>query len=108
MKTRLILLILFLLPFVAISQQTDPQGILPKKQDELKVFQKSDVQISTEIIQVDRYSNEYRISNNIPEDFPRYINTGNPKIDEAIYYDAKQEWIKKNPARFEKIKHIAF
>ncbi len=49
---------------------------------------------------------QYRKENNVPEDFPRFIDTGNPKKDLDNYYKAKQEWIKNNPERFEKIKHL--
>lgn len=56
---------------------------------------------------IDIHSEEYRQKNNIPDDFPRYINTGNEKQDEELYFNAKQEWIKNNPERFEKIKHLA-
>ncbi len=49
---------------------------------------------------------DYRKKNNVPEDFPKFIDTGNPKKDLDNYYKAKQEWIRKNPERFEKIKHL--
>jgi nitrate/TMAO reductase-like tetraheme cytochrome c subunit len=49
---------------------------------------------------------QYRKENNVPEDFPRFIDTGNPKNDLDNYYKAKQEWIKNNPEKFEKIKHL--
>lgn len=42
----------------------------------------------------------------IPESFPKYIDTGNPKEDEARYYEAKQKWIKEHPQEYEKIKHL--
>lgn len=42
----------------------------------------------------------------IPESFPKYIDTGDPKQDEANYYEAKQKWIRENPEEFEKIKHL--
>ncbi|MBN2683192.1 MAG: hypothetical protein JXR58_11840 [Bacteroidales bacterium] len=42
----------------------------------------------------------------IPESFPKYIDTGNPKKDENDYHDAKMKWIRENPEEFEKIKHL--
>lgn len=42
----------------------------------------------------------------IPDSFPKYFDTGNPKKDEADYYDAKMKWIEENPDEFEKIKHL--
>jgi len=50
--------------------------------------------------------NNIKTSQNIPDDFPKYIDTGNPKIDKDNYYEAKQEWIKNNPERFEKIRTL--
>lgn len=49
---------------------------------------------------------EYLIQNNVPSDFPRYIDTGNPKQDCARYHEAKQDWIRNNPELYEKIKHL--
>lgn len=42
----------------------------------------------------------------IPESFPKYIDTGNPKEDEANYYEAKQKWIKDHPDEYQKIRHL--
>jgi len=42
----------------------------------------------------------------LPSDFPIFKETGNPKQDLANFHDAKQAWIKANPERFEKIKHL--
>ena len=42
----------------------------------------------------------------IPEDFPKYVDTGDPKNDRVRFYEEKQKWIKENPERFEKIKHL--
>ena len=47
-----------------------------------------------------------KTSVSIPADFPKYIDTGNPKKDRADYHEAKQKWIKENPEAFEKIKHL--
>jgi len=41
------------------------------------------------------------------QDFPVYIDTGNEKQDEENYENRKQEWIKNNPERFKKIKHLS-
>ncbi len=49
---------------------------------------------------------EYRRINDVPEDFPKFEDTGHPKADLDRYYRAKQEWIKNNPEKFEKIKHL--
>ena len=41
------------------------------------------------------------------QDFPIYIDTGNEKQDEEIYEQRKKEWIKNNPKKFNKIKHLS-
>jgi hypothetical protein len=96
---KILFLILFLLPFVAFSQQ-----IVDKKQIQKNQIQtEPNITSDSKVIDVEAY----RKTNNVPEDFPRYIDTGNPKIDETNYHNAKQEWIRSNPDRFEKIKHLA-
>ncbi|MCX7954137.1 MAG: hypothetical protein N3A01_02985 [Bacteroidales bacterium] len=53
------------------------------------------------------YPDEYYLKkNNVPDNFPRYKNTGNPKEDLNRYHNEKQKWIKENPEEYEKIKHL--
>ena len=40
---------------------------------------------------------------NLPEDFPKYIDTGNPSFDIQDYINRKQEWINNNPEKYAKI-----
>lgn len=40
----------------------------------------------------------------LPADFPKYIDTGNPTADRENYRKAKDEWVMKNPKRYEEIK----
>lgn len=40
-------------------------------------------------------------------DFPQYFDSGNYKNDQDVYENAKQAWIKANPYKFEKIKHLS-
>lgn len=102
------MLALFVLPFLAFSQQTGIKN--PGKKKEIKVGVIKNT-YKTQQVHTQRpaykYSEEYRIANGIPDDFPRYINTGNPKPDADNYYMAKQLWIKNNPSRFEKLKDVA-
>ena len=102
---KILFLILFLLPFVAFSQQTELKK--QKKQIQVGVIKKSTLPQTKLQQSTYKYTNEYRTANGVPEDFPHFINTGNPKQDAENYHQAKQLWIKKNPARFEKIKHLA-
>lgn len=96
------------MPFVAFSQQTDSKKQVQKKQTTISVENKQLQAEPTPVSESKAIDLElYRKTNNVPDDFPRYQDTGNPKIDESNYHDAKQEWIKNNPARFEKIKHLA-
>lgn len=38
-------------------------------------------------------------SKKIADDFPVYMNTGNPELDGANYDKAKKEWVEKNPEK---------
>jgi len=42
----------------------------------------------------------------LPADFPKFIDTGNAKLDDNNFHKAKQKWIKENPIRFQEIKHL--
>ncbi|OFY96108.1 MAG: hypothetical protein A3K10_16740 [Bacteroidetes bacterium RIFCSPLOWO2_12_FULL_31_6] len=42
--------------------------------------------------------------NNIPNNFPKYIDTGNKEYDNKIYKAKKEEWIKNHPEEYNKIK----
>jgi len=55
----------------------------------------------TQVRTTDRHRNSA-----VPESFPHFVDTGNQKADEVVYFNAKQKWIKDNPAEFEKIKHL--
>jgi len=55
----------------------------------------------------EKYTEEYRKKHNIPEDFPKYIDTGDRKHDMNLYHERKQEWIKNNPELYNRIKHIS-
>ena len=96
--------------FVGYGQQAQENTITPKSQLETNVKQK---QVSTAKVDVreksmEKFKNmeQYRQDNNVPDDFPRYKDTGNPKTDLAKYQKAKEKWIKKNPEKFEKIKTL--
>ncbi|MCX7863393.1 MAG: hypothetical protein N2449_10410 [Bacteroidales bacterium] len=103
MKTFLISLFLFSCLF-SYSQQV--QNSLNKRQSvKLEISEVKVLEKKPEIGPC--YPNEaYLKQNNVPDDFPRYIDTGNPKEDCARYHEAKQIWIQKNPERYEKIKHL--
>jgi len=104
----LIFVTVFMLPLLSFSQQTVNKEPNKKSKSTAIVVNK---QIKPLVIHSERptyiYSDEYRNANGVPEDFPKYINTGNSKTDTAHYYQQKQLWIKNNPERFEKIKHLA-
>ena len=105
--------------FIAVSvfffsfsygQQVQENSVSKKTQLETNVKQK---QVSTSKTDVKEKSmakfknmEQYRQENNVPDNFPRYKDTGNQKADLDKYYKAKQKWIKKNPERFEKIKTL--
>lgn len=107
MKILTIALILTL-PLFAFSQQTVKNEPIKKNSTSYFAVKK---QINSQTVSnkqnIDIYSDEYRNLNGIPADFPHYIDNGNLKLDKVNYHNAKQEWIKNNPERFEKIKHLA-
>ncbi|HBS88459.1 MAG: hypothetical protein A2W91_15025 [Bacteroidetes bacterium GWF2_38_335] len=37
----------------------------------------------------------------IPEDFPKFVDTGNPESDNATFKTAKDKWIQENPERYD-------
>ncbi len=103
-------LALFLLVFpFCIMGQTNEQNPHPfkKSTSEKKVIVQKVKANQKQAVVVPNYPTEaYLKANNVPDDFPRYHDTGNPKLDGARYHEAKQAWIKKNPKAFEKIKHL--
>lgn len=104
------ILIFFLLifPVFLIGQnvQQNEQKINKKNQSQKVVVQKIKANEKKATIHPCYPTEEYLKSNNVPDDFPRYKDTGNPKLDGARYHDEKQAWIKKHPKEFEKIKHL--
>lgn len=68
---------------------------------EKEYIQKLESFFSSMDIEVIDYSNS-----TIPNDFPKYVDTGDSKQDKAKFHEAKQAWIQKYPNRFEKIKHL--
>ena len=109
-KTVFIVLSAFFLSFISYGQQVQENSVPKKTQLETNVKQK---QVSTSKVDIREKSmakfknmEQYRKEHNVPDDFPRYKDTGNPKIDLDRYYKAKQKWIKKNPEQFERIKTL--
>ncbi len=104
---------LTLMLFIGIKSYSQKPGVPPSvKQKNIKIDKKEAKKINRtsplqEKIYYLKHLEEYRKENNVPDDFPRYHDTGNPKKDLDTYYQAKQEWIKKNPEKFEKIKHLS-
>ena len=108
MKLRILLMACFLVPFVVFSQQNSGKDPVKKGATKVGVIKNSYQTQQTHSQRPNyKYSDEYRVANGIPDDFPRFVNTGNSKQDYNNYYLAKQLWINNNPTRFEKIKHLS-
>ena len=115
MKKAVILsIIIFLSGFVVnsyaqtkSSSNTGDEKIVTPKGNTLVVKKRSNTE-STKVREKETPGNteKYRKENGVPEDFPKYKNTGNSKLDADRYYQAKQEWIKLHPVEFQKIKHL--
>lgn len=106
MKTCMIVF-LFALPFYMLGQNVQQNSEkFNKKTSQKVIVRQVKANEKKAEIQQNYPTEEYLKANNVPNDFPRYKDTGNPKIDGARYHDEKQAWIKKNPKAFEKIKHL--
>jgi len=107
MKKILVIIFLYI-PIFLLGQdvQQDNQKFYKKNQTPKIIVKKVKANEKKAVIQPNYPTDEYLKANNVPEDFPRYKDTGNPKLDGARYHDEKQAWIKKHPKEFEKIKHL--
>ena len=104
MKYHLLLISLILISAFAMSQ-SKPEKIKPVE----KRIAKDQVMVKLEK-QKDENGKDIIVSHTtkikIPESFPNYIDTGDPKKDENVYHEAKMKWIKEHPEGYEKIKHL--
>jgi|GEM_PF-2793017 len=109
-NTVLIIISTLFLSSIGYSQQAQKNALTKESSIETNVKQKQ-VSIQKNDIReesMEKYKNmeQYRQEHNVPDDFPRYKDTGNRKMDLDRYYKAKQKWIKRNPERFELIKNL--
>lgn len=107
MKT-IIFILLFILPIYLWGQQENQtsQNFNKKNTTSNIVVQKVKANNYKADYQPNYPTEEYLKANQVPDHFPRYKNTGNPKLDGARYHEEKQAWIKKYPQEYEKIKHL--
>ncbi len=107
MKLRILLMACLLLPVVVFSQQTGEKSSTLNKQTKVIAVKKQIQTQPTLVAKTETVNIEsYRKANGVPDDFPRYKDTGNPILDKTNYHDAKQKWITDHPVEFEKIKHL--
>lgn len=112
MKIQIFLIALFLMPILTYSQQNDEKSNVLKKEASVKTVKRADLnddqkQSASCKQMIKPCSEAERISNGIPDDFPRCLNTGNKRQDEDNYYKAQEVWINNNPERFKKIKNTS-
>ncbi|NSW44213.1 MAG: hypothetical protein HPY79_00065 [Bacteroidales bacterium] len=107
MKKILVFFLLYI-PIFIMGQnvQQDNHKFNTKNPTQKVIVKKVKVNEKKTVIQPNYPTEAYLKAHNVPEDFPRYKDTGNPKLDGARYHDEKQAWIKKHPKEFEKIKHL--
>ncbi len=100
-------IVLLLVVFSSISvfcQQNDAK--LKKESTNKLVVKATKINAKHPVIKPAYPTEEYLQKHRVPADFPRYKDTGNPKLDAARYHEEKQKWINKNPEAYEKIKHL--
>lgn len=88
------------------SKSSEEKNITPKG-NTLVIKKKNNITQKIDVRPVPGNTVQYRKDNKVPADFPKYIDTGNPKQDADNYYLAKQAWIKNHPESFQKIKHLS-
>lgn len=84
--------------------------------EELRTIQMPDFQSAAERQDwINKHPNEYQFlvdsekkdvitSNEIlPNDFPKYVNTGNPELDNQNYSKQKEKWIMEHPEAYKKM-----
>ena len=74
--------------FTAFSQQTDTQTKISKA----KKAECTKAPVSS--------SNLKNSEVTMPDDFPQFIDTGNPEQDNATFAEAKRRWIEANPEKY--------
>ncbi len=107
MKATIFVFLLILPVFIFGQQdQQNPQKIDKKITTQKVLVQKVKATEKKACVEQNYPTEAYLKANNVPDNFPRFKDTGNPKLDRTRYSDEKQAWIKKHPQEFEKIKHL--
>jgi hypothetical protein len=102
MKKSNVLLGLLLLASVSLFSQTKTSQT---KTSQIKTKKELTINSDLKVIK-EQSKTSVMTQEKLPSDFPLYKNTGDKKADGQAFHDAKQKWIKDNPERFEKIKHL--
>lgn len=106
-----VLLIFFYGSSFAQSETSEPQKLESSAQRESKsVIQSNERKVNTsqslKVNLPDSYNSSNTESNRthvLPDDFPKFIDSGNPEADAADYKQRKLEWIENNPERYNEL-----
>jgi len=117
---KLLITILFISIFVLTSNAQDEKTSVKKesntslnrsdlrKENQHVKIESSEIQVEmrqdkvdTSAIHISDKAKHQQKKNNshrpLPDDFPKYINTGNPEKDQEDYQQRREQWIKENP-----------
>lgn len=101
----LLLTITFIIPLIIFSQTGNNNNSINNRKNGV-VIKKVTSSVKIKEIPLPYPDEEFLKNNNVPESFPRYLDTGNSKEDLERYHNQKQKWIEEHPEEFEKIKHL--
>jgi hypothetical protein len=109
MKTIAVLILMSVFLSVGASAQ-EAKTLATGKNIQWKVqkVETNQKQVSPRIAYYKSCSSDlWRSKNNIPADFPKYQDTGNPKNDLTRYLEQKKAWIAIHPEEYNTIKHLS-
>lgn len=86
---------IFLLMSLTVSAQQVNPASAPDKV--VKQMEQKDASVD---VKANTQRSETVANQELPADFPRFVNTGNPEFDNAKYQNEKAKWINDNPERY--------
>ncbi len=82
---------------------TGPAGIKTSNFSEEIYFKRTQKADNAHITEKESETKKIRSNIELPPDFPKYIDTGNPELDQYNYKIAKEQWISNNYERYKEL-----